>query len=152
MPVAAGVLSALCLLSCTSQYKKVAVTSFGLVSVTPHGFRSAGAVAEIGIHNPAGTFTVKDLEAVVKYNADTVGFLNAEPVRIAPRCDSLYRLNLSGTLAESFNVIRLLPLLRGQGYTGITADVSGRAVLPSGAGRKFAYKDIPVDGYLKKLQ
>ena len=141
-----------CLASCRNAYRDLAITSFELVSVSPSGLRSADAVVQAGVHNPAGAFTLESPEGIVKYNSEPFAVLNAENVRIAPRCDSTYTLNIRCTLDDSFNILRLLPLLKGSDTEAFTADFKARAVLRGKLGKDIAYTDIPLGEFIEKAK
>ena len=142
--------AACCLSSCRNAYKDLAITSFDLVSLTPAGMKGADAVVRAGVHNPAGAFTLRHPEGIVKYNSEPVARLTTENVRIAARCDSTYTLRVHCSLEEGVSAMRLLPLLSKRNKEAFTADFSARAVLRGKLGKDIAYTDIPLGELIEK--
>ena len=126
-------------------FQDIRVTSLRLVSVEPQGLSGVSAVLEVGLHNPAAGFELKDLQGLAKFKGQEMLQLNGDPVSVAPRSDELYELSLQGRLADGFSILRLLRLLGGgASLEDVTFDLRGRATLRSGLGRDFEFLDVPL--------
>ena len=142
----------LMLSGCAQRFKEVKPTSFEIVSVSPRGLTSIDAVVDVGVHNPAGQFTVSDISCTVRYKGDPCIDISADPVTVARRSDEVYRIPLTGTLAKGSNPFQLLELLGNQGnMEAVTLDVSARAALRGGIGKEIEYQDVPLQRLLDRL-
>jgi len=135
-------------LSCT-KIDDIKVTSCGLESFKPHGFRSADAVLAIGIDNPAMAFKVSDLIGIVKYNGEPFAYYSAEELEVQKKSSKVYNLPCEAALAEGVSVTRLLPLLRGGSLEGYTTDIVANVSLKNGMGKQLTYKDLKLKDLLE---
>ncbi len=139
-----------CLTSCMEKYRQIGITSFDVESVSPTGMKSAEARVKVGVHNPAGTVQLRDINGVLRHDSTTLVILRATDVRLAPRCDSTYTLWVTGNLAEGVSLLNVVPLLHANGLEAVTADLSARATLKNGLGKDIAFKDIPLKDMNRK--
>lgn len=142
---AAGLL----LTGCISKYKKIKVSSFELESVVPTGMRSCNAVVAVGINNPAPSFVVKDIEAVVKRGGEVFGIITGESVTVDGKCDRVYRIPLQGQLAEGVGVVQLLAVYKGFNPEDFTLDLHARANIAGDVGKTIEYTDVPLTKFMK---
>ena len=142
------ILLAACLLltSCGKGVKDIALTSFRLVSVSPHGLSGVTMLVEVGVDNPTVGFEITDVNAVLKLDSVPALLLTADQLMVEVRAQKLYTIPLKGQIAEGFNPFQLLRLISDDSVMSrLTADVSARAALRGGLGKNIEMKDIKLD-------
>ena len=142
------ILLAACLLltSCGKGVKDIALTSFRLVSVSPHGLSGVTMLVEVGVDNPTVGFEITDVNAVLKLDSVPALLLTADQLMVEGRAQKLYTIPLKGQIAEGFNPFQLLRLISDDSVMSrLTADVSARAALRGGLGKNIDMKDIKLD-------
>ncbi len=142
------ILLAACLLltSCGKGVKDIALTSFRLVSVSPHGLSGVTMLVEVGVDNPTVGFEITDVNAVLKLDSVPALLLTADQLMVEGRAQKLYTIPLKGQIAEGFNPFQLLRLISDDSVMSrLTADVSARAALRGGLGKNIEMKDIKLD-------
>lgn len=130
-----------------SKVKDIKVTSCGIESLTPKGFRSVDAVLAIGIDNPAFAFRIEGLDGVVKYKGEELATYTADTISVDGRCVKVYDLPCSATLNDGIPLSRILSFLKKGDLEGFTTDIKARVKLRGGAGTTLKFNDLD----LKKL-
>lgn len=133
--------------------RDIAVTSARVVSIVPDGLTSASAELEVGVHNPSVSVTLSDLTGLAKFKGEPLLDLSADPVVIAARTDSLYRLPVRCRLSGGMSLLRLLRTLEGPlNADDLTLSVRGRAALRGGIGKDIELEDIPLGALLDEIK
>lgn len=131
----------------------IAITSARVVSIVPEGLTSAAAELEVGVHNPSVSITLTDLTGLAKFRGEPLLDLSAEPVVIAGRTDSLYRLPVRCRLSGGVSLLRLMRTFEGPlDVDDLTLSLRGRAALPSGIGKDIEMEDIPLGTLLNEIK
>ena len=143
-------LAAFMLTGCVSKYKKIKLSSFELESVVPSSLRSANVVVAVGIDNPAPSFEVRDIEAMVKQNGNVMGLVTCEPVNVDGKCNRVYRIPMQAQLAEGVGLMQLLATYKGFNPEEFTIDLHARANVAGKIGKDIDYKDVPLTKFMKK--
>ena len=131
--------------------KQIKVTSFEVVSITPKGFNGIDALVKVGFHNPAMAFELADAVGTAKVKGVPCLEIGADRFVVDGKCDKTYSIHVHGELAQGFDPFQLLQLLNNQmGADDLTLDVSAKAVLRGGIGKKIDLKDIPLSKFMKK--
>lgn len=132
-------LAALLIACGCGKFNDIRITSAKLASVTPSGLRAVDAVMEVGVDNPAITFTVVYARGTVYYAGQPLLDYSAQPVTVKGRTSGVYEVNARGTLADGVSVLQVLGIARNIDMDRITVDIY--ATLKAG-GRK---KDISLE-------
>ncbi|MCI2108384.1 MAG: hypothetical protein LKK12_05455 [Bacteroidales bacterium] len=140
----AGVL-ALALMSSCSKVKDIKITSVGLESLSPKGFRSADAVLAVGIDNPAMGFIITKVNGILKYNGEDFASYSADSLSVDKKCVKVYDLPCSAELSESVGLAQVMTLLKNRSLEGFTTDVEARVTLKNGVGKTFKFKDLDLN-------
>ncbi|MBQ9820086.1 MAG: hypothetical protein IJM60_07380 [Bacteroidales bacterium] len=130
-----------------SKVKDIRLTSFGIESFSPRGFRSADAVLAVGIDNPSFAFTVTDLSGTVKYKGEALGTFTADTVSVDRKCVKVYDVPCKAVLSESVSLLRLLSLVGDGNLEGFTADVEARVHLRKGVSKMLRFNDLDLNEY-----
>ena len=104
-----AILLAAMLIACgCGKFNDIRITSAKLVSLTPSGLRAVDAVMEVGVDNPAMTFTVAYARGTVYYAGKPLMDYSAQPVTVKRRSSEVYEVNARGTLAGGVSVLSIL--------------------------------------------
>lgn len=138
--------------SCSSinKMKDIKVTSVGLDSFAPRGFRSADAVLAIGIDNPTLAFTITDLAGVLKYNGEDMATYKADSLTIDKKCSKVYTLPCSATIGENVGLGQVLKMVSQGSMKGFTTDVEAHVRLKNGLGKTLKFKDLDLEKMTKE--
>lgn len=142
------------LTGCLRQFKDIELSSLHLSSVSPHGLRSLSAQVQLGVDNPARSFTLKDAEIVLKLEGQELLSITTSDLYVEGHCERSYPVNLDGRILQGANLASIITILRGPVDTSlITADVRGRISLREGSrGRKLVIKDLPAGRLIQKFK
>lgn len=142
----------LCLSSCTGGFREVRVTSCEVKSLNPVGLAKMEATVEVGVHNPAREFHLKDLEGVAKYKGQPCLTLTTPDITVEGRTDKVYSVTVTGSIDRDFNLLQIIAIARDIPKSDdITVDIHARASLGTGAGRKIVMNDIPLKDLIERF-
>ncbi len=133
---------ALVLLAACAKLQDIKITSCGIESLSPRGFRSMDAVLAVGVDNPTFGFTIQGLDGVVKYRGEEFATYFADTVTIDRKCVRVYDVPCSATLNDNVSLTRVLSLMRKGSLEGFTTDITARVKLRSGVGKVLEFKDL----------
>lgn len=144
--------AALVLCSCAGNFKDIRVTSCKLTSLKPSGLARIEARVEVGIDNPAAELHLTGIEGLASFKGEPCINLEADDIILKGRAEGKYDIVIRGQLNSDFNFVQLLGLIGdSQKLNDVTLDVSCRASLSNGLGKKIEYKDIPLGDIMGKL-
>ena len=137
--------------SCSmKKVKEIEVISADIKSFKLSSSRSADAIILLEIDNPAGKFTVNDLEATVKLKGKEMGIVRASKIPLEAKCRKIYEVPCSAALADGVSVLSVLPILDGGSFESVTADVSLYVSLGrKSRGKHLVKNDIPLSKLIK---
>lgn len=138
-------LAVLALVSCGPSVKDVRITSASVASVVPDGFNSFKLKAFIGVDNPGGRFSLKDVTATVNVSGRPTLFLSSPDVLVEGHTSTVYELPVSGRFAGNFNIFRLFSLGESLYGDDVTVDLKGKFVTSVGIGKNIDVKGIRLD-------
>ncbi len=142
-------LSAFLLTGCVNKFKQIEVTDFRIESVIPSGLRNYTVNVALDVNNPAPSFKIQDIEALVKQNGSVIGLVTAEPLAIDGKCERTYRFPLQAQFADNLGMIQILTIAKTFNPDEFTVDVKARAYIGE-IGKNIEYIDLPVSKYVKK--
>lgn len=146
--LAASVL--LAAVSC-SGFKDIRITSFGVESISPRGFTAADAVLEIGIHNPAPAFTVSDIRGeIMASQTDTAAVFSGGPVDVERKCDQVYQVPFSISLAPSMSLLKAAAVVGSGDFSDYFINLQLDVNVGGGAGKTIRYDNLSIDELLNK--
>ena len=127
-----------------SKIKEIQVTSVGVKYITPVSARSVEGVLLLGIDNPAMSFTVSDVDGVLRYYDRVMGSFTAGTVPVMARTSQVYELPCTATLAEGVSFLDVMAIAAKRSLDGMTADVTLNIKLGNGKGKgtKLKFKKI----------
>ena len=128
-----------------SKVKDIKITSVGLESFSPKGFRSADAVLAIGIDNPAMGFIITKVNGMLKYNGEDFATYSADSLSVDKKSVKVYDLPCSAELSESVGLRQVMALLKNGSLEGFTTDVEAHVTLKNGVGKTFKFKDLDLN-------
>mgnify|MGYP001772723310 CR=1 FL=1 len=139
-----AILLAAMLIACgCGKFNDIRITSAKLVSLTPSGLRAVDAVMEVGVDNPAMTFTVAYARGTVYYAGKPLMDYSAQPVTVKRRSSEVYEVNARGALAGGVSVLSILGMAGNIDIDRITVDIS--ATLKAGGRKKdISMENVPV--------
>ncbi len=144
--------TALLLCSCAGNLKDIRVTSCKVASIKPSGLAKIEARVEIGIDNPAKELHLSDIEGLASFKEEPCLNFSAEDIIIEKQTEKKYDVVITGRLNKDFDFLQLLTLIGEKPrFDDVSLDISCRATLSSGLGRKIEYKDIPLGDIIDKL-
>ena len=136
-----------------SRLSQVRPTSFALDSMSPRGLRSLSLDASVGVHNPASQIVLSEIFAEVTVSGKVIGNVAVDPVILAARTDSTYKIKADVTLAEGTSLMTLLAVAgKKSSLDDATADISAKVKVRGAAARKIRLKDIPLNELLQILK
>jgi len=135
-----------------SKMDDIKITSFEIVSVTPRGLTGLDALVKIGINNPSVAFEVSDLVGTLRLEGAPCLSISADQLIVSGKTVKTYSVPLQGQMADGFNPFQLLRIINGYSldFDKLTLDVSGKASLRGGLGKKLEFNDIKIGEYLVK--
>lgn len=138
-------------MSCTNKVKDISVTSVELLSVSPRGLFELNALVRVGIHNPAPSFELTEVQGTVKIKGQEALVMDADQLIVSGRTDKMYNVPVHGSISPGFNPFQLLNFLNSStSLEDVTLDVSARVAIRGGIGKKLEYKDIKVSNLIRK--
>lgn len=139
----------LTLLSGCSKIKDIKITSFGIESLSPKGFRNVDAVLAVGIDNPTFAFAIQGLDGVVKYRGEEMATFFADTVSIDSRCAKVYDLPCSATLNDKISLSRAFSFLKKGSLEGFTTDITAKIRLRNGMRKTLKFKDLDLQQFIE---
>ena len=124
--------------------KDIKINSFDVKYVTPTSARSLDAVLLLGIHNPATSITISNLEGTVKYGEKEIAVVQAGTIPLDKKSDKVYEVPCTATLKDGVSLLNLLPILAMQDPENLSADVQLRVALKNGAGTDLVFNDLTI--------
>ena len=138
--------------SCGGGIRDIRITSCEVKSLNPAGFAKMDATLEIGVHNPAPELHLTELEGEARFQGSPCLSLSAQDIVLEGRTDKTYTVIVTGKISKDFDLLQILSLVRDTPkLNDITLDISARASLGAGTGRKIAKKDIPLRDIIDKF-
>jgi len=125
-----------------AKIKDLSVTSVGVKYLVPTSSRSMDAVLLLGLDNPSISFTVQDVQGVVKYYDREMVHFTAGELPVQARSVQVYELPCTALLAEKVSLLDLLALAAKRSMDGLKVDVKLRVSLKGGKGTTLTFNDI----------
>lgn len=135
-----------CLSGC-NKVKQISVTSVGVESIAPVGFRGVNVYLAVGIDNPAFQIGLSEIEGSLKHSGKILGRLAMDPFVLQAKSAEIYHLKALVTIDKEASLSELLALMDEKVLNECLLDISVRVQLKSGVAKKIRLNDIP----LKKL-
>lgn len=147
-----AIISAFSILTSCADTKDIKITSFEIVSVTPKGMDGLDALVKIGINNPSVSFEVSDLVGTLKLEGAPCLSITADQLIVSGKTIKVYSVPLQGKMSEGFNPFQLLRIINGYSldFDKLTVDVSAKASLRGGIGKKLEFNDLKIGEYIVK--
>lgn len=130
--------------------KNIKVTSWALKSVMPSGLRSVNAELSVGLDNPAGEFTVSDIEGILYYRGRKLADYTVEPVTVQGKTAAEYPVCGTARLGGDFNLLDVLSLVSNFDADDFTTDIHANARLKSGGSKEFNLTGLQVKDFIEK--
>ena len=127
--------------------KDISLSSCGVKYITPVSLRSLEGVLLLAIDNPALSFTVSDVDGMVKYYEKPLVSFTAGELPLQGKSAQVYELPCSATLAEKVSFLDILALISKRSLEGLQADVTLHVTLPNGMGTSLRFKDIDLSQF-----
>lgn len=134
----------LMLSSCSSKYSEVRISSVGLSSFTMEGTKQILLDVELGIDNPAPSFTLRNINATLKAEDRDILYLTCDELTIEGRTDKVYSIPVTANIAQGVNIFYILGAVQNLKDKAFMLDFSANAKLRGGFGKTIEYKDIPL--------
>lgn len=152
--VAVIMLACLMLSGCgVSKIQDIRLTSCELESVSLRGFKSVDAVLDVGVDNPAPSFTILSLDGTLKLNGEQLATYSADTVKIDKKCEKVYKVPCSATLTDHVNVMQFLNMVKDEDAAAFTTDVTAVVRMKVGltkVTKTLTYEDIDISSYLEQ--
>lgn len=147
----AALFAAVILQSCnTEKYKQVKCKSVDIESFLPVSPQAFEAVLALELENPAPSFRIKDLHAVLKRSGEGLLSITADPLKLKGKCTETYKVPLHGELLQEVSALQLLSLFHHFNPEDFTVDVTARANVFGSIGKDVVYKDMPIMKLMEK--
>ena len=131
------------LASC-SGVKDIRITSCSIMSLTPNGLKSLGAVLALGIDNPIMAFDIQDLAVEVMRGESSFATFSAGELPVERKCTKVYPLSCSGAIDRSVPLMELLKLAATKDFSDFTVNMQARIKLKCGLGARLRFKNIKI--------
>jgi hypothetical protein len=130
-----------------SKIRQIRITSVGVKYVVPTSTRSVDGVLLLGIDNPALSFTILDVQGVVKSYGRDLAHFTAGELPVQARSVQVYELPCTATLAEKVSLLDLLAIASKRSMEGLTVDLKLRVSLGRGKGTTLTFNDIDLSQF-----
>ncbi|MCR5245620.1 MAG: hypothetical protein K6C31_04815 [Bacteroidales bacterium] len=150
--VLAALVSAALLQGCglKKKFSEIKLTSVEVESFKLTGMKTFEALVDVGVDNPAPSFDVKRLNAVVRKDTSAIVRLWSENVAVDGRSVKVYRIPVSGAVEPGYTLMDLAVLARNFKPEDYKVDVTARAEIGADIGKDLEFKDIPLSKLMKK--
>ena len=138
------------LLSGCGKINQIKVTSCGVESITPIGFRGVKAELSMTIDNPAMQFVLTDIKGVLYYKGKKFVDYVAEPVLVRRHTEDVYPLKGEVYLADTVNFSDILVLIESYNPEDFSIDIHAKMRLKSGISKNLVFKDIPIRELMRR--
>lgn len=134
-----------------SRIKDIRLDSVGVKYVVPTSGRSLDALLELGIDNPAMSFTVQDVKGTIYCEDRTIASFTTGPVNLEGKTRQVYQLPCTVQLDEGTSFLSLLILLaKHSTLEGFKADVNMYVANASGALRApISFKNMDLSQFTR---
>lgn len=140
---------ALSLVSCKG-INDIKVTSCGLASLTPKGFRSADAVLALGIDNPIIPFTLSDLKGEIVREDQLAATFSAGTINVEGKTEKIYYFPCSASIDKSVSILDLVALAAKQDFSEYSINIEFTVSTRSGVGKKMKFDGIAISELIGK--
>ena len=140
------------LASC-SNFKKIQLKSVDIESVKIKGMRTVITDVEVGVFNPAKSFTIKDFAGQITRNDIVYGTYKVDPIMVEARSDEKYNAKVEVSLSPEVSFFELLSLVQEAELEEFKMNGELVVKLKGGLRKKFKFKDkqIPISDISKIL-
>lgn len=136
-------------LSGCQNIKDIKITSCRLVSLSPRGLRSADAVLEIGVDNPASAFTISDLKGEIFRDSGVAATFSAGTVNVEGKKEGVYDFPCTAALDGSVSLMELAALASSRDLSGYKVNIEFNVAVGNGKSRKMQFDNIEISDLLK---
>jgi len=132
-----------------AKIKDLDISSFGIKYVVPTSARSLSGVLLLGIDNPSISFTVSNLDGVIKVDGVPKVTVTAGELPVQKRSVQIYELPCTITLVDGVSILDVLKIIATRSSTleGLTADATLYVQLRNGVGRTLTFKDLDLSQF-----
>jgi hypothetical protein len=130
-----------------SKIRQIRITSVGVKYVVPTSTRSVDGVLLLGIDNPSLSFTILDVQGVVKSYGRDLAHFTAGELPVQARSVQVYELPCTATLSEKVSLLDLLAIASKRSMEGMTVDLKLRVSLGRGKGTTLTFNDIDLSQF-----
>lgn len=132
-----------------TKLKDLDISSFGIKYVVPTSANSLSGVLLLGVDNPSISFTVTNLEGVVKCDGKPLVYVTAGELPVQKRSIQVYELPCTVTLAPGVSYVNVLATVgkRLPSLAGFTADADLHVKLKNGKGTTIPFKDLDLSQF-----
>ena len=130
-----------------SKIRQIRATSVGVKYVVPTSTRSVNGVLLLGIDNPSLSFTIQDVQGVVKSYGRELAHFTAGELPVQARSVQVYELPCTATRVEKVSLLDLLAIASKRSIEGMTVDLKLRVSLGRGKGTTLTFNDIDLSQF-----
>lgn len=148
MLLVVGVAASVC--SCDlCKIKNIDVSSFGIKYIVPTSVNSLSGVLLLGVDNPSMSFTLSDLDGVIKCDGKPILYVTATELPVQRHSVQVYELPCTVTLVEGVSYLDIVKIVARRASTleGLTADADLHVKLKTGKGRTITIKDLDLSQF-----
>ena len=147
LPLIVIAIFALAASSC-SKIHDISITSYKITSLSLNGVKSANVTLELGVHNPTLQFSLTDNHAIIYHKGEALGMVDATDVTVPARCDGVYPVTGTATLADNTSILKVMTLARNFNAEDYTVDLYTVIVLKNGTKIKYNKKSLPLTDFI----
>ena len=130
-----------------SKIKDLSVSSLGVKYITPTSSRSLQGTLLLGLDNPSISFTVSNVDGIIKYNDRDIVTFTAGELPVQGKSDQVYELPCTAALCDGVSFLDLLKIASRKSLEGMTADVKLDASLKNGVKLPLSFNKIDLEQF-----
>ena len=135
-----------------SKVKDISLSSVDIAYAVPTSSRSLDAKLLLGINNPSISFAVQEITGTIRYEDKPIAHFVTGSIELAPKCEQVYELPCTVTLAEGASLLDVLIIASKQSLNGLKADIDVQGALKKNGVLRapLKFRDLDISKFARK--
>lgn len=132
-----------------AKIKDLSINSFGVKYVVPTSTRQLSGVLLLGVDNPSISFTLSELDGVIKVDGRPMVTVTATELPVQKRSVQVYEVPCTITLVDGVSILDVLKVVATRSSTleGLTADATLHVQLKNGLGKTLTFNELDLSQF-----
>lgn len=132
-----------------AKIKDLSINSFGIKYLVPTSARQLDGVLLLGVDNPSISFTLSELDGVIKADGRPMVTVTATELPVQKRSVQVYEVPCTITLVDGVSILDVLKVIATRSSTleGLTADATLHVQLRSGIGKTLTFNELDLSQF-----